>query len=142
MEYPIVVNRLSDEDGGGYLAHFPDLVGCMSDGETPEEAISNALLAFDEWMDAARERGTKIPAPHSASLRAQKDREALLDAIKAVRQHHDEIDERLAELEVRMAEIEEQMAHEEAWGRFGVITGQERGVASVTLHSRTLLIGR
>lgn len=30
---------LSPEDGGGYLIEFPDLPGCLSDGETEEEAI-------------------------------------------------------------------------------------------------------
>lgn len=141
MEYPIIVNRLSDEDGGGYLAHFPDLIGCMSDGETPEEAVSNALLAFEEWMDAAKARGIEAPAPHSAAARAQRDRESIVAAIKAVRQHHDEIDDKLADLEIRMAEIEEQMAHDDAWGRFGVITGQERHHASIS-HTKILLIER
>jgi integrase len=29
------------DEGGGWLITFPDLPGCMSDGETPEEAIEN-----------------------------------------------------------------------------------------------------
>ena len=33
------VRPLSDEDGGGYLATFPDLPGCMADAETIEEAV-------------------------------------------------------------------------------------------------------
>ena len=32
--YAVVIELLSDEDGGGFLAIVPDLLGCMSDGET------------------------------------------------------------------------------------------------------------
>ena len=34
-DYAIIVSQLPEEDGGGYLASFPDLPGCVSDGETP-----------------------------------------------------------------------------------------------------------
>lgn len=134
MDYPIVVHRLSDEDGGGYLAYFPDLIGCMGDGETPAEALADGLKAFDEWMDAAKSRNIPVPAPHSSAVRATKEREALLAAIRDVRNHHDAIDTRLDELERRVIEIEEQIAHGDAWARFGVITG------TVTIRE-TRLIG-
>jgi antitoxin HicB len=39
LSYPYILKPLSPEDGGGYLIEFPDLPGCMSDGETEEEAI-------------------------------------------------------------------------------------------------------
>lgn len=32
------VQQLPAEDGGGFVATVPDLPGCISDGETPEEA--------------------------------------------------------------------------------------------------------
>ncbi|WP_081917506.1 type II toxin-antitoxin system HicB family antitoxin [Devosia sp. LC5] len=137
MDYPIVVSRLSDEDGGGYLAHFPDLVGCMSDGETPEEAVTNALLAFEEWIAAAQKRGTDIPAPHSATATARTERDELFAAIRAMRAHHDEIDDQLAELERRVIEIEEQVAHSESWRRFGILT--ETAGRQIAFH-RTIVI--
>lgn len=133
MDYPIVVHRLSDEDGGGYVAFFPDLIGCIGDGETPEEAVIDGLKAFDEWMDAAKLRNIPIPAPHSASNRANQERADLLTAIRDVRNHHDAIDARLDELERRVIEIEEQIAHADAWARFGVISG------TVTVHETRLL---
>jgi len=40
-EYPFAIRSLSPEDGGGYLIEFPDVTNCISDGETPEEAIVN-----------------------------------------------------------------------------------------------------
>ena len=63
LEYPVIVSPLSDEDGGGFLATVPDLPGCMSDGETPAEAIDNVQDAIAEWLDLARKLGREIPAP-------------------------------------------------------------------------------
>ena len=57
------VEPLAAEDGGGFAALVPDLPGCMSDGESPEEAISNVRDAIRTWLDTARETGRTIPAP-------------------------------------------------------------------------------
>ncbi len=63
LEYPVVVEPLAAEDGGGFAALVPDLPGCMSDGETPEEAILNVRDAIRTWIDAAQAMGRTIPAP-------------------------------------------------------------------------------
>jgi antitoxin HicB len=63
LRYPVIVSPLSEEDGGGFLATVPDLPGCMSDGETPAEAIEHVQDAIEEWLDLARELGREIPAP-------------------------------------------------------------------------------
>ena len=34
-DYAIEIRPLTDEEGGGFFATFPDLPGCMADGETP-----------------------------------------------------------------------------------------------------------
>ncbi len=61
--YSLVVEPLSAADGGGYVAIVPDLPGCMSDGETPEEAVINARDAISAWIEAAREMGRRVPTP-------------------------------------------------------------------------------
>ncbi|HVX72785.1 MAG TPA: type II toxin-antitoxin system HicB family antitoxin [Devosia sp.] len=61
LKYPVIVSPLSEEDGGGFLATVPDLPGCMSDGETPAEAIENVQDAIEEWLDLARKLGREIP---------------------------------------------------------------------------------
>ena len=61
LKYPVIVSPLSEEDGGGFLATVPDLPGCMSDGETPAEAIENVQDAIEEWLDLARKLGRDIP---------------------------------------------------------------------------------
>jgi predicted RNase H-like HicB family nuclease len=62
-EYPIVIEPLSDEDGGGFLATVPDLPGCLSDGETREEAARNIADAIIAWIEEAKKLGRDIPAP-------------------------------------------------------------------------------
>ena len=61
--YAHVVEPLSDADGGGYLISFPDLPGCMSDGESIDEAIANGRDAFSAWMSARAHMGKPIPKP-------------------------------------------------------------------------------
>jgi len=61
--YPFELRPLSKEEGGGWLITFPDLPGCMSDGETPEEAIINGEDALQCWLETAKEFGDAIPEP-------------------------------------------------------------------------------
>ena len=68
--YAILIEPLSAEDGGGFLATVPDLPGCMSDGETREEAVRNVEDAIFCWMDAARKMGREIPEPVASFKRA------------------------------------------------------------------------
>ena len=63
LEYYVVVEPLPVEEGGGFLATVPDLPGCMSDGETPQEAIANVQDAIAAWIEAAHDMGHKVPQP-------------------------------------------------------------------------------
>jgi antitoxin HicB len=63
LEYSIMVEPLPTEEGGGFLATVPDLPGCMSDGATPEEAVSNIQDAIAVWIEAAHDLGHAIPKP-------------------------------------------------------------------------------
>ena len=61
LEYAVVVEPLSEADGGGFVATVPDLPGCMSDGETPEEALINVQDAIAAWIEAAHDIGHAVP---------------------------------------------------------------------------------
>jgi len=67
QDYEIRIRPLIEKDGGGYLAEVPELPGCMSDGETPQEALENVYDAIVCWMEAAEEMGRPVPEPKRAA---------------------------------------------------------------------------
>lgn len=46
-----------------YIAEVPELPGCAADGQTRQEAISNAETIIEEWIETAKEMGRAIPEP-------------------------------------------------------------------------------
>jgi predicted RNase H-like HicB family nuclease len=96
--YPIVIAPLSAEDGGGYIAYAPDLRGCMSDGETREEAARNIEDAIEEWLEEAKEASIEIPEPFSASRLMQEKWKELCEAVKRQDSKIGELEEQLTEL--------------------------------------------
>ncbi len=63
LDYEVDIFPLSDSDGGGFAAVAPELPGCRSDGETPQEALENIYDAIACWIEAAEEMGRAIPQP-------------------------------------------------------------------------------
>jgi antitoxin HicB len=66
-DYEVTIRPLSSVEGGGFLALVPELPGCKSDGETPQQALENAYDAIVCWMEAAEEMGRTIPEPKRAA---------------------------------------------------------------------------
>jgi len=62
-EYPFTIRQLLQEEGSGFLIEYPDLPGCMSDGESIEEAIENGKDAVRAWIEAAQLMNRPIPVP-------------------------------------------------------------------------------
>lgn len=63
MALPYRMELVADIEEGGYVVSFPDLRGCISSGETVEQAVANANDAKKEWIAAALEDGYEIPEP-------------------------------------------------------------------------------
>ncbi len=61
IKYEIIVYR-SDEDQA-FIAEVPELPGCMADGPTYVEALSNVEVAVREWIETAPALGRPIPEP-------------------------------------------------------------------------------
>jgi antitoxin HicB len=61
-----MIRRLTEDEGGGFLIEFPDLPGCLSDGETPEAAIASGRDAVLCYLRSCREFGDPIPEPGSS----------------------------------------------------------------------------
>lgn len=60
-DYPVVIRKMSKAEGGGYLAEFPDLPGCMADGETPEEAYRESMDALASYLASIKKHGDPMP---------------------------------------------------------------------------------
>ena len=61
ITYPMIIRPLTKKEGGGFLAEFPDLPGCIADGETVEEAIVQATDALRSWLATAKAHHDPIP---------------------------------------------------------------------------------
>jgi predicted RNase H-like HicB family nuclease len=71
LEFPVIIEPISDEDGGGFAALVPDLPGCMSDGESPEAALANVRDAIAEWIGEAKVTGRPVPRPSKHLVAAE-----------------------------------------------------------------------
>lgn len=67
LNYPSQITKIDEADGGGFLIEVPMLKGCMSDGETVEEAYNNLEEAKKEWFTYMLENNLAIPEPADAS---------------------------------------------------------------------------
>jgi predicted RNase H-like HicB family nuclease len=56
---------VEEEEGKAVGVWFPDLPGCVSAGDSLDEAMTNAAEALTLWMDVALEHDQPIPAPRS-----------------------------------------------------------------------------
>jgi antitoxin HicB len=63
LDYAVLLEPLPEAEGGGFIATVPDLPGCMSDGGTPEEALTNVRDAIAAWIEEARAIGQEVPPP-------------------------------------------------------------------------------
>jgi antitoxin HicB len=58
IEYPLKIHKAEE---GGYWAEFPDLPGCITEGESEEEVLSMAKDALSGWLAVRFERNFTIP---------------------------------------------------------------------------------
>ena len=68
IRYEMIV-YWSDEDAA-YIVEVPELAGCMADGATYEEAVSNARQIIQEWIETATSLGRPIPEPRGRLMYA------------------------------------------------------------------------
>ena len=63
LNYEIIIQKITPEDGDGYFAYYKDFKGVMGDGETIEEAITDVKSAFSCYLEVALENGEEIREP-------------------------------------------------------------------------------
>ena len=66
MSLPYKMELIEDVEEGGYTIFFPELPGCITCGDTIEEAIKNAKDAKTEWLVSCLEDEIPIPEPDGA----------------------------------------------------------------------------
>jgi predicted RNase H-like HicB family nuclease len=57
MKYKVVVEP---QEEGGYTVYVPILPGCISQGETVEEALANIKEAIEVYLESLKERGVAL----------------------------------------------------------------------------------
>ena len=62
MEYPIVLFQIETTEGYDWMAEFPDVDGCVGGGDTPEEALKEALENLAFHLESLEELGLPMPA--------------------------------------------------------------------------------
>ena len=65
--YSINVSPIPADEGGGYMVSFPDLPGCIADGNTVDEALVEARDAFNAWVMAEQADKGQLPVPKTYS---------------------------------------------------------------------------
>ena len=61
IRYEVII-YWSKEDNA-FIAEVPELAGCMADGATYQEALTNVEVVIQEWIETAKESGRPIPEP-------------------------------------------------------------------------------
>jgi antitoxin HicB len=59
---------LEPEEDGGYSVHCPVLPGCSSQGDTPEEALSNIREAITGYLASLKQHGERVPKETAAII--------------------------------------------------------------------------
>lgn len=68
IRYPAKITFIRSDKR--YLVEFPDLKGCLTEGETQEDALKNAKEALTGYLASIFERGYAIPKPSKARGKA------------------------------------------------------------------------
>lgn len=66
MRYPVILTP--DLEDGGFVAECPAIPGCISEGDTVEEAIINIRDAIEGCLAVLREQGQPLPPPTDSLL--------------------------------------------------------------------------
>ena len=127
-QYPVFVEPLPDEDGGGFLAKAIDLPGCIGDGATPEAAVKDVRKAIIEWIDEYRKIGRDVPRPGSLAVafRAQwsKEMQTIKECVERLRdaeKSFDSLEDRIAALERNIEYLVDETENVAGWDRFHVV---------------------
>ncbi len=64
MRFTVILK--TDEEDGGYVAECPAVPGCISEGDTVEEALANIKEAIEGCLESLTAR--QLPAPSEGEV--------------------------------------------------------------------------
>jgi predicted RNase H-like HicB family nuclease len=64
MKYVYVIEKAPD---GSYSAYVPDLPGCTTSGDSPDEVRRNIKDAVATYIESLREHNEPVPPPTSSA---------------------------------------------------------------------------
>lgn len=59
MQYPAIISKFE----GSFLVEFPGLEGCLTEGESYDEALYNAKEVLNGWLESNYERNLTVKDP-------------------------------------------------------------------------------
>jgi predicted RNase H-like HicB family nuclease len=65
MRYTVVLEP--DAEGRGYTVRVPALPGCITEGETRDEALANAREAIEGFIEGLRKVGDPVPVENQSA---------------------------------------------------------------------------
>ena len=65
-KYEVIIYWSSEDSA--FVAEAPELPGCAAHGVTREEALAQAQVAIQLWLDTAKEFGDPVPEPKGRRL--------------------------------------------------------------------------
>ncbi|MCX6382101.1 MAG: type II toxin-antitoxin system HicB family antitoxin [Armatimonadetes bacterium] len=68
IKYEVIIYWSRDDEA--YIGEVPELPGCMADGSTMQECLSNLEQIAVEWIETAKELRRAIPEPKGRLLYA------------------------------------------------------------------------
>jgi len=57
-------------DDNAFIVEVPELPGCVADGKTRAEALAQAEVVIEEWIETAKSLGREIPPPRGKLMYA------------------------------------------------------------------------
>jgi len=65
LPYKVIIQEMNDESGHYYYATVAELNGCMSDGETVEQAYKNIHEAMELHIECMIAENMEVPLPET-----------------------------------------------------------------------------
>ncbi len=92
IDYDIIVDKLSKEDGGGYFAYYKDIPSIMGDGGAKEEAIEDVKKAFENYLEVSMKNKDVIKEPiditKKEKINITMPRDKLIGLDLFIKKHH------------------------------------------------------